>query len=369
MIKRFKLFEKWSHEQYDLEEELVKFLDESVVEEYYEEHSGFDIQEAIYIWPDLVWNNIDDDKYVEEYIQDEINSLSIEDLSCDEDDYRKFLEENWSDSKEEKTVKNYKDKQYEDEYEDRISGIDGKVSLILNKETNEYEIKITNGNEIDDEEYTIPESHNIYVSNGDFVKKDTVISSLKYEEYMFEELDEDELRQMIEDENEADEFVEAEIRRRYEGEDARTIIEDIYGSKIEGKELYNMVQYYIDDDAIEKEYKEYEDYETKANFVKDYIYKEIDFQRTILKANKSNVLKLANLFVLAESEEHIADEYKFQKLYIREYVKENIDEDTKANLKALALKYLYDNFGIDDDIEKEYSKYTWLVLASKYNIG
>ena len=240
MIRVFKLFEKWTKEQYNLEKELVKFLDESVVEEYYEENSGFDIEEVVSLWPDLVWNNIDDDKYVEDFIQNEIDNLSIEDLSSDEDDYRKFLENNWTDSKEEKTVKIYKDKQYEDEYEDRISGIDGKVSLVLNKQTNEYEIKITNGNEIDDEEYTIPESHNIYVSNGDFVKKDTVLSSLKYEEYMFEELDEDELRQIIEDENEAEDFVEEEIKRRYEGEDARGIIESMYG-KIDGKELYKMV--------------------------------------------------------------------------------------------------------------------------------
>ena len=185
---------------------------------------------------------------------------------------------------------------------------------------------------------------------------------------MFEELDEDELRQIIEDENEAEDFVEEEIKRRYEGEDARGIIESMYG-KIDGKELYKMVQYYIDDDDIEKEYKENEDYESKEDLVKDCIYKEIDFQRTILKANKSNVLKLAELFVLSESEENIADEYKFQKLYIREYIKENIDEDTKANLKAIALKYLHDNFGLDANIEEEYSKYTWLILASKYNIS
>ena len=53
---------------------------------------------------------------------------------------------------------------------------------------------------------------------------------------------------------------------------------------------------------------------------------------------------------------------------LNSFIKEKLS-DTKPNLKAKALKYLYDNFGLNKKIEEEYNDYTWLISASKYNIG
>jgi hypothetical protein len=47
---------------------------------------------------------------------------------------------------------------------------------------------------------------------------------------------------------------------------------------------------------------------------------------------------------------------------------ESYDEKDKSNLRADALKFLYDNFDLDSDIENEYEDDMWMVKAEKYNL-
>lgn len=360
-MKYIKIYEKWNS---DLAIELVDELDYDTVESYYDEHGAYDdVEEIVSLWPSIIWNHIDDDKYVEDIIRDEINSQSISDFE-DEDDYRSFIEDNWDSKKQEDVLELWKSKQYDDkEMKNRIAKIDGVVSIIENK----IIITSTDGAI---KKYKIPESHNIIVYDGDFVNKGTVLSIVPYEDSMLEDLDTDELKEVIEDSNEEDEYVEKMVRNRYEGEDAQGIIKQIYGdtSKMDGKELYDMLSWYLDDDKIIKEYNDNTEFDSKKEFVQDEIYNSIELQREILKNNKKTVLKLAELFIDNSSNSNIADEYEFQKLYIKQYLKEKKGEDKKGALIATALKNLNDEFGLDDSIKTEYSKWTWLIDADKYNM-
>ena len=137
---------------------------------------------------------------------------------------------------------------------------------------------------------------------------------------------------------------------------------------MDGKELYDMLSWYLDDDKIIKEYNDNTEFDSKKEFVQDEIYNSIELQREILKNNKKTVLKLAELFIDNSSNSNIADEYEFQKLYIKQYLKEKKGEDKKGALIATALKNLNDEFGLDDSIKTEYSKWTWLIDADKYNM-
>ena len=372
MIKKFKVFEKYRFEE-NLQDELVDYLSQDDIETYYDEHAGGfdeDVEEIIIQSPDIIWRHIDDEAYVKDTIQDEINSIDLRDFD-DEDEYRDFITDHWTNDKEKKVLELYKDKQYEDEYEDVISKIDGKVSIIT-KNNDKYEINITSSDKV--KKYTIPETHDIIVNDGDTIQKGEVLATLRYDDYMYDDMDIDELRDIIKDEGQEYDFIDDIITKRYEDENAKSIIENIYGRHLDAKELYKILYNYTDDKEIKDEWeetcKDNIDFDTKRDFVKEYIYNDTDFQRTILKAKDSNVLKLVELFELQSSTDNIADEYEFQKLYIQEYVKEHIEDEDEdeENLKAIALKYIDDNYDLDPDIADEYNDYMYMVNAKKYNV-
>lgn len=300
MIKKFKIFESYS----DIERELVNQFDDDFINEYFDEHFLRTADEIIELWPNSIWKFVDDDKYIEDYIDNEINNLNIEDF-CD-DDYKKYIIYNISDEKEKSVLKLYNKKRKK-----------------ADKETD-------------------------------------------YDDDMLDSLTENQLRKIIEDENEEEEFVKYIITDRYEGEGAQEVIEEIYGkSWVEenGRELYNMFYNYIDDDEIVEDWKN----ETnKRDELQENIYSSTELQKKLIEIKKSNVLSLAKLFIEEPNGDNISKEYDFQKTFIKMYVKKTYGDN--GYLKANALKYLNDNFELNDDIKEEFSQYMYMVDIDKYNL-
>ena len=112
-MKYLKLYEKWNQK---LAEELVNDLSQSTIEEYYDEHYGHDVEEIVGLYPSIVWDHIDDKRFVQDYI-DNISNQSIEDLK-DESDFRNFITDNWSEKKEDKILQIWKSKQHNKEMKD-----------------------------------------------------------------------------------------------------------------------------------------------------------------------------------------------------------------------------------------------------------
>jgi len=305
MIKSFKIFERAS-----IARTLVDKLDDDFIEEYYEENWDVDIDTILEVDPSLIEDHIDDRRFVDDFIHDEVNSRSLEDFS--EYEYKKFIEKNWSDVKEKYILQKYKE-----------------------------------DNDIDEDE------------------------ELEYGDYMLDNLGDDELRDVIKEDDEEEDFVQDTINDWYEGRDAMDIIGDIYG-KVEGKELYNIVRNYIDETEIIKAYKEGEDFYYKKECVEGQIAYDSKIQNYLLKKDKDNVLLLVDLFIDESGDNNIGDEYDFQNIYIEKYVENNIDEDStdddKADLRAESLKFLNDNFGLDSDIAREYDDDMWMVTSDKYNL-
>lgn len=306
MIKNFKIFESY----WDTVKELSEQFDEDFIDKYFDEHCLRTADEIIELWPTSIWKFVDDDKYIEDYIDNEINNLNIEDF-CD-DDYKKYIIYNISDEKEKSVLKLYNKKRKK-----------------VDKETD-------------------------------------------YDDDMLDSLTEDQLRKIIEDENEEEEFVKYIITDRYEGEGAEEVIEEIYGKSWildNGRELYTMLYNYIDDEEIVEDWKNEVD---KTEEIQENVARSQELQRELIKIDPDNAVVLAELWKeedITDENEIIGDEYDFQKAYIQKFINnsENIEEN--ETIIENALEYLHDNFGVNNEIEKEYYPHMWRITAkSKYNL-
>lgn len=302
MIKSFKIFENYDDKNRILDE-LSEQFDSEFINEYYEEHFKMEAEEIISLWPNIIWQHIDDDKYIEDLIDDEKSQLGIEDFS--EYEYIQYIKNNTSDKKEKKVLQLFNRK-------------------IKNKE--------------DKEEY--------------------------YNEDMLDELTEKQLKKIIEDVNEQDEFVEYAVTDRYEGRSAEDVASD-FGYDEDGAQLYKMFYNYIDDDKIEEDYMNDQDDNEKVERIKEEIYRTQELQQKLLDTKKSNALLLAELYIEDPDDDNIYSDYDFQKAYMKHYAKKHKDEPDAI---AYALKFLSDNFELDSNIADKYSNHMWLVNSNKYNM-
>jgi len=191
-------------------------------------------------------------------------------------------------------------------------------------------------------------------------------TNIKYKKSMLINLENDQLIEiMLEDEEEID--IKIQLAKNQCGDDADDILQTYYSDENgepKGENLYNIIFKYIDggDDALIKKWKFNEDFEEKKSYISNLIEYDIELQRYILNKNENTVLLFAELF--KGSSEDISTEYKFQKLYIEKSLKKYNHEDSVAKL----LKFLYDEFGLNSEIEKEYENDLWLINSEKYNL-
>lgn len=369
MIKKFKIFERYNS---SIEDELIDELDSSKVEEYYDDNYNIDVSELISMSSTrTLLDAFDDEKFKDDFISDYKNNYELSELS--DYDLKSYIENHMTTKKENKILELYNSNNY-DEDKDINSEIDGTISFEKSKKDKVIIVVTSKTGEV--KKYKVPRNNKVIVENGEYVTEDELLSTEKeqfYEDYMLDELSEDDLKDVIEDSDEEYECVEETIDGWYSGETGEDIIESMYGriDRMEPSELYKYIENYIDDDKLIENWKEGEDYEYKKEFVKEYIEREPDLQRNILGNSPSMVLKLAELFEGSTSSNNIGDEYNFQKAYIEQYAIENADEDDPEDIKDKkedAVLYLDDEYGLDDDIRKEYEDYMLKVTMKKYNL-
>lgn len=313
MIKSFKIFEKnnWQ-DQNKILSKLTDQFDTEFIEDYHEEHIAYnDAENIISIYPSYMWDNFDDERFIQGYISDEKNSLTINEFS--EYDYKVYLGYETSDEEKVKIIKLYK-------------------------------------------------KHNE-------IPKDQEVD---YSYDMLDDLTEKELKNIILKCDEEDDFLQYTIEGRYENRDAKSILSDLYDIEKYASKMYDMFNPYINDEEIVRQYKNEIEYDTKYDEVKERIDSDRELQDKLLDMQPSNVLLLAkvinNQSYKDKKIENIVNEYDFQKLYITEYVYENKHKDSETFLTAEALKFLYDKFDLHPDIEEEYKDDMWSITAPKFNM-
>lgn len=367
MIKKFKMFENYGSRT---KNDILKEFEYDYIDEYFMENYNIDVEEIISIWPQIIENHIDDKGFVENFIDNEINNSGIEDFSDSE--YKEYIENNIDSDMELEIINFYKENEGLDE--NIISGIDGRVNIITSNEGDITTIKITNDkNEV--EEYEITNDYTISVKNNQTIQKNTIIAKnddLEYDSYMLDSLDEDQLRDVITNCDKEEEFIEETINNRYDDYDAMEIIKEFYGN-ISGKQLYDIVGWYLDEDALINDYKENESQEYKEDFIMEELERDEDLYDYLIEKDENNILLIVDYFIEENSTPTITSGYEFQKSYIEKTVENyfddsEYDEEEQGEIIASALKKLNDNFVLDSDIKYEYEDYMYKINAEKYNI-
>lgn len=317
-------------ERYIMSSELVDKLDDDDIETLYDENYSISVSELIYMMPSYVWDNFDKEKFLNDFINDMINGQTLEDFN--EYDLKKYIESNFTTQKEQKIL-------------------------------------------------------DIYNSNNDEDESE-------YEDNMLDDLDDDELREVIEDSNEEEEFIREITEKSYT--DAEDVFSDFCGIDVNDNKnmidknnkhkIYNSYSQYVDDDGIIQSWKDGEDFEEKKNYVKDninYIGLSIEIQKKLLESEKSNALLLFDYFENYSTNRNqqygnISNKYNFQKAYIEAYMEDNFagaiddaDEDDKeeiSELRAKSLKNLYDSFGLNSKLEEEFTEDMWMINSDKFNL-
>lgn len=371
MIKKFKNFKSKlvleNVTSYEIALDLADDLDEDTIDTYYDKYFDMSVEDILDLYPQLAFEHIDDERFVEDFKDDEKGNRELSEF--DEFEFKPYIENHLDDEKKKRIKKYYRDNQGIDD--DIKSKFGGTVSI--NKD--DMTITITNKNgKI--EEFDLPDEHEFVVNDGDYVNKGDKLTKLYYDDNMLDDISGDEMKNIIEELNEEEEFMDDLIESLYdEYTTAKDIVENMYGStdNMDGKEIMNWFYNYIDDDGIIEDYKSNEDFDYKKERISDMIERIIELQEEVLKANKKNSLKLAELFKDNMNYDNISDEYDFQKAFIESYVEENaleddkedIEQETASALTKLSVDY---NFELHPDIKSEYKDHMYGVDANKFNI-
>lgn len=301
MITRFKIFEH-TYQESDAEE-LVKQFDEDFIDDYFRENYDIDAEEiAKYV---DIWQYVDDDRFVDDWIDGEIQNFTIRDISDD-----------------------YKMKEY---IKDNLIDNDS-VKKFLKKKRKELKLS----------------------------KTDT------YEDIL-ENLEEDDLQELIKKEKQEEEFIEWYVRDRYENMDAHDILSEFYGEKDLQENGYKYVENYVDLDKVEDDYYDNESDEYKSEWVRDRIENERELQLKLMEISPKNSILLLDVMT-DDIENSIGDEDEFQIAFMEEAIRLVKEEDYDEEYPAEQMKKLYDKFGLANGIEEEYRDYSHMVTASKYNL-
>jgi len=217
--------------------------------------------------------------------------------------------------------------------------------------------------EIDDKEF----SNEDYI---DFIKEKKLKSG--WNEEILKKVSRNQLIDLIEDNNEEYNFILKYFTDKWEDTHPKDILIELHGKDLVEENLYNYLFYYVNDNDIIDDYINNKvQFETKMEYVRDYICCDIGLQRKLLKINKNTVEALFNVMDSNDTEYFdgstkytIGHEYKFQKLYIITKIKNN----SGSEIIEQAMKELNDKFILNPKIEEEYAEYMYLINAEKYNL-
>lgn len=329
-IKSFKMIT-----ESNVSEDLIDYVDDSLIDEFFDKNYVVDADEVAYLCSDCVWNCFNKEQFVEDFISDMKNDRTIEDF--DDYDFTEYIKSHLTEEKKEKIIELYNDNNYDEDDDDSE--------------------KVT-----------------------------------EYDEDYLEDLDRDQLIEVITVDDDESDFVEYITNDMYDGYTAKEILSEFYGMSEEtlkdqnrysyskskydtfGQYLWKEHRQYIDSDKLVDNWKKNEDYEYRKEYTQDSIYREPELQRNILKNHVEAVIKLAEMFE-NETGDNISDEYDFQKAYIEYKVEQDADEndeDDVVNVISDSLEYLDDNFGLNKELEIELrnknSNYFIKIDAKKYNM-
>lgn len=175
-----------------------------------------------------------------------------------------------------------------------------------------------------------------------------------------------ELKKIITDLDLEEDFIKYTINKRYENQDEVDLVNEFFGNRPNSEDLWRFFNGYIDEEGIVSDWLDDQD---KTERLKEEIYREKQLQEELLRINKRNAVLLAKLFI-EEKDDNIGDTYNFQKAYMK-YIVYDVEANigkSNEDVLAEALKFLKDNFGLNNKIAEKYNDYMWIVNTDKYGL-
>ena len=171
-----------------------------------------------------------------------------------------------------------------------------------------------------------------------------------------------ELIEIIYEAGESEDFLLKKLKEEYEDVHPEQLLIVIYGKyAIEDDEnLLYYLREYLDINEIIEDARDKIDFEYKYDYLKDYICNDENLQKKLLELDPNTIQAL---FDIMDEDRSIGNTYNFQKEYIDYNVKKYGND-----ILPKVLKDIYDKYGLDPDIDKEYEEYTYLINAEKYNL-
>lgn len=284
--------------------DLVSQLDDSYIDDYFRSNYEANAQELAQYYNNI-WQFVDDERFVDDWIDDDVNGTCLSDFDTDE-------------------LKEYI-----------------KDELIDNEAVIKYLDKIRFKNGLDPD--------------------------LDYEDIL-DELTKAKLKKIIEDQNSEEDCIRKRCEYRYSGMDTEDILSEIYGEKDLRENVYKYVQNYLDEDAMVEDYYDNEDFDFKSDFVENEIQGDDRLQRKLLKLNSDNADLLFNVMDKNSNlgkEYKFQD--KFMKYQIKDSF-ESFEDEKAKDFICKKMKKLFDKFGLAAGIEEKYKAYTYYIEIEKYNL-
>ena len=319
-LKSFKLFEK-NNKLYESnrDNDLLQTVDEDKLTEFYKEKYPVsnDLDDLLeYASASWIWSNcIDDDKFVENFIEEEI------------DHYQQDWEYNF-------------DSEYEKE--------EYLIPFIENRINDEVEEKIRN-------KYIEQES-----IDEDETERLEEIKNMDYSDIL-QELDNDYLKELVDNIWDNYDFIKEYLEKIYEGQDAQDILKE-FGYEVDDIEFFQKntfnIQSYIDKDTLREGIEEDEyTYDNILDRLSSDLDDNVELQTLIYEAlpKANSKILVEEIGVLAE----LAEQLRFQESYCEEIIEKEIDtndEDWNYQLFLKLKEYFIDNgVNIDEEIIEKYN--------------
>lgn len=306
-MKYLKTYETYSPSNRELLDELDSGWLVDWYMEKYPPHWGFG--EMLEFLSGDLWRYVDDDKFVEDWIDDRADA-----------DSQDFKYANFSEG----DMKDFILERYEN------TGLDASGNTMY-----EHIRKILIDKEIGDEE--------------DDRERLEEIKEMDLEEIL-DELDEDELKDIIEDDNDEYDFCHQLLENIYRNSSAFDVLGELHS-----EDELNDVSFFKDDHYNIQSYMDEKSMEEDMNDVYDYGYvrdnidleEEDELQEEIWKKDPSTSKTLVEEEIVSDS---LASQYEFQKSYI-ELAKKEIEKDVEENRQFYKDKDIY-----DEEDEKEFEE-------------
>jgi hypothetical protein len=303
-LKKYnKIFES---SDYQVKYDIIDEFDEDFINSYFKKIYSVDESEIHnYMY---VWNYVDDERFVKDYINDRINGERLVDM--EKEDLRQYI------------INNLLTSEHEN------------VSVFIYKKGKKLGL---------DED----------VDLDDIVKKlgkKDLINIISFKADKEEEC----------------------IRDYWEGiylnSDAKEILGEIYGENDLQQHAIEYIENYIDKDKMIEDYYENEDFSYKKEYLSEQLDYDKKLQKMALKNDPSNSIKLLDIMDDDEHSHSIGDTYKYQNIYMKSVLKEMVEEDEDDLYVAKMMKKLNDKFEILPKIREKYEKYTFYIDTENYNL-